>query len=168
MAYITTQIYPSPYGKLVLGSFDDKLCLCNWHNKKNKTVVNNRILKHLSAEFSEGNSPVLDQTVTQLDDYFQRKRTSFELPLLMVGTDFQKGVWQALSNVPFGHTISYQQLAKNIANEKAVRAAANANAANALSIIIPCHRVIGVHGNLVGYAGGIKAKQGLLKLEQAI
>jgi methylated-DNA-[protein]-cysteine S-methyltransferase len=77
-------------------------------------------------------------------------------------------VWQALLNVPFGHTISYQQLAKNIANEKAVRAAANANAANALSIIIPCHRVIGIHGNLMGYAGGIKTKQGLLKLEQTI
>jgi methylated-DNA-[protein]-cysteine S-methyltransferase len=165
MAYITTQIYPTPYGKLVLGCFDDKLCLCNWHNKKNKATVNNRLLKHLNAGFIEGNSPVLDEAAAQLDDYFNHKRTTFELPLLMVGTDFQKRVWQALLNVPFGHTISYQQLAQNIANEKAVRAAANANAANALSIIIPCHRVIGIHGKLVGYAGGIKAKRGLLKLE---
>jgi methylated-DNA-[protein]-cysteine S-methyltransferase len=168
MAYITTQLYSSPYGNLVLGAFDNKLCLCNWQNKKNKVAVNKRLLKHLNAEFIEGDSPVLKQTIAQLDDYFSNKRTTFELPLLMVGTDFQKQVWQTLLKIPYGHTISYQQLAQNIANEKAVRAAANANAANAISIIVPCHRIIGIHGNLVGYAGGLEAKQGLLKLEQTI
>jgi len=168
MAYITTRLYPSPYGNLVLGSFDNKLCLCNWQNKKNKVAVNNRLLRHLNAEFIEGDSPVLMQTISQLDDYFSNKRTTFELPLLMAGTDFQEQVWQTLLKVPFGQTLSYQQLAQNIAHKKAVRAVANANAANAISIIIPCHRIIGINGKLVGYAGGLAAKQGLLELEQAI
>jgi methylated-DNA-[protein]-cysteine S-methyltransferase len=84
----------------------------------------------------------------------------------MVGTDFQKRVWEALLRVPFGTTSTYLQLAKNIKNEKAVRAVASANGANSMSIIIPCHRIIGSNGKLVGYAGGLPIKKQLLKLEQ--
>jgi methylated-DNA-[protein]-cysteine S-methyltransferase len=84
---------------------------------------------------------------------------------LLVGSDFQKRVWQALQQVPFGSVSSYRQLAESIGNPKAVRAVANANGANAISIIIPCHRIIGSNGRLVGYAGGLKAKAALLKLE---
>jgi len=84
----------------------------------------------------------------------------------MVGTDFQKRVWEALLRVPFGTTSTYLQLAKNIKNEKAVRAVAAANGANSMSIIIPCHRIIGSNGKLVGYAGGLPIKKQLLKLEQ--
>ena len=131
-------------------------------------AVNNRLLKHFGAEFIEGNSPILDQTVSQLDDYFAHKITKFELPLAMAGTDFQQQVWKDLIKIPFGQTLSYQQLAQNMAKPKAVRAVANANAANAISIIIPCHRIIGANGQLVGYAGGLEVKQGLLKLEQVM
>ena len=84
----------------------------------------------------------------------------------MVGTDFQKKVWEALLNVPYGPTLSYLQLAKNIKNEKVVRAVAAANGANSMAIIIPCHRIIGSNGELVGYAGGLPIKKRLLKLEQ--
>jgi len=93
-------------------------------------------------------------------------KKQFDVPLQMVGTDFQKSVWEALLNVPYGITSSYLQLAKNIKNEKAVRAVAAANGANSMAIIIPCHRIIGSNGELVGYAGGLPIKKRLLKLEQ--
>ena len=85
----------------------------------------------------------------------------------MVGTDFQKQVWEALLKVPFGSTSTYLQLAKDIGNEKTVRAVANANGANSIGIVIPCHRIIGSNGELVGYAGGLPTKKRLLKLEQS-
>ncbi|HIP27800.1 MAG TPA: methylated-DNA--[protein]-cysteine S-methyltransferase, partial [Sulfurovum sp.] len=86
-------------------------------------------------------------------------------PLLMVGTDFQRSVWDGLIKIPYGTTASYLELSKNIDNEKAVRAVASANGANAISILIPCHRIIGSNGDLVGYAGGLSAKKKLLELE---
>ncbi len=98
------------------------------------------------------------ETTRQLDEYFARERRDFDLPLLAIGTVFQKNVWDALLKIPFGKTSSYQQLARDIGNANAVRAVAAANGANAISIIVPCHRVVGSNGNLVGYAGGLKAK----------
>lgn len=110
--------------------------------------------------------PVLRQAVTQLDEYFAGLRNEFDLPLAATGTDFQNQVWQALTTIPYGETWSYQDFANAIGNPKAVRAVGLANGKNPISIVVPCHRVIGKSGKLTGYAGGVERKQRLLALEQ--
>ena len=119
----------------------------------------------LHAVYEEGASEVIAMAIIQLDEYFARKRTEFDMPLLFAGTDFQKTVWQELLNIPYGKTVSYGELSRKLGNPKAVRAVAAANGANALSIFIPCHRVVGSNRQLIGYAGGLAAKQGMLALE---
>ncbi|MGF1722026.1 methylated-DNA--[protein]-cysteine S-methyltransferase [Vibrio kyushuensis] len=109
--------------------------------------------------------PILKETITQLDEYFSQKRKEFSLPIASQGTDFQQQVWRALCKIPYGESWSYQQLAEKIENPKAVRAVGLANGKNPVSIIVPCHRVIGKSGKLTGYAGGIDVKKSLLKLE---
>jgi methylated-DNA-[protein]-cysteine S-methyltransferase len=166
MNEISVQYYKSPYGELVLGAFGEKLCLCNWRYRKNRASIDGRLAKCLAAAFIEGDNAVLKRAISQLDEYFNYKRKLFDIPLLMVGTDFQKRVWTELAKVPFGKTSSYLQLAERVGNKKAVRAVASANGANAISIIIPCHRIIGSNGQLAGYAGGLTTKKKLLELEQ--
>jgi len=130
-----------------------------------RSRIDNRIEKGLKAKFLEKNDEVLEKSMHQLDEYFNYKRKIFGIPLLMVGTEFQKNVWNGLIKIPFGETLSYLQLAENIANGNSVRAVASANGANAISIFIPCHRVIGSNGKLVGYAGGLDTKEKLLNIE---
>jgi methylated-DNA-[protein]-cysteine S-methyltransferase len=132
-----------------------------------RATVDNRVKKGLDAEFIEVDDDVLVRARQQLDEYLTRDRQVFDIPLLLVGTDFQKSVWNELINVPYGLTSTYLQLAKNIDNERAVRAVASANGANSIAIIVPCHRIIGSNGELVGYGGGLALKQRLLKLEQS-
>lgn len=108
----------------------------------------------------------MSETVLQLDEYFSRKRQDFDIPLLLIGTDFQKHVWRSLMDIPYGVAISYAELARRVGDAKAVRAVASANAANPISILIPCHRVIGSNHKLVGYGGGLSVKKHLLELEQ--
>ncbi|MFV1976338.1 MAG: methylated-DNA--[protein]-cysteine S-methyltransferase [Candidatus Scalindua sp.] len=165
MKQINCQYFQSPFGEIVLGSFDNKLCICDWRFRKMRDRIDNRIENGLKTKFVEHNSEILEETIQQLDEYFSYKRKIFDIPLLMVGTDFQKSVWNGLLKIPFGKTSSYLELAENIANSNSIRAVASANGANAISIIIPCHRVIGSNGKLVGYAGGLKAKEKLLNLE---
>lgn len=160
------QYFNSPYGELVLGAFDNKLCLCDWRYRKMRAEVDARLSKSLNANFVEARNEIIDDTAEQLHEYFNYKRQIFTIPLLMAGTVFQKSVWSELLNVRFGTTSSYLQLAEKIGNKKAVRAVASANGANAISIIIPCHRIIGSNGQLVGYAGGLSTKEKLLNLEQ--
>lgn len=166
MNQINRQYYKTPYGELILGSYDEKLCMCDWRYRKMRSTIDNRLKKWLQAEFVEEDDVVLKAARQQLDEYFNGKRTVFDIPLLMVGTEFQKSVWNALIQTPFGTSLSYLELAEKINNKKAVRAVASANGANAISIFIPCHRIIGSNGELVGYAGGLQAKKKLLKLEQ--
>lgn len=109
---------------------------------------------------------ILINTIKQLDEYFSGKRTIFTLPLAAKGTEFQQSVWQALCKIPYGETWNYQQIAEAIGNPKAVRAVGLANGRNPISIIVPCHRVIGKSGKLTGYAGGINRKASLLELER--
>lgn len=111
-------------------------------------------------------NPVLKEAVKQLDEYFQAKRTDFELPLDPEGTLFQKSVWDKLRLIPFGATCSYQQIANTIEKPKAARAVGQANNRNPLPIVIPCHRVIGSNDSLVGYAGGLTTKKWLLEHEK--
>ena len=162
---INIKNYKSPLGEMIIGSYEGKLCLADWKNRKSRSTIDRRIQKALSAEYIEESSEVIEETITQLKEYFSHKRKHFDIPLLMSGTAFQKSVWEALMNVPYGHTISYVQLAKNAGNAKAVRAVASAVGANAISILIPCHRIIGSDGTLTGYAGGLDVKRKLLEIE---
>lgn len=120
-----------------------------------------------SGESDHADRCVLDCAARQLDEYFAAQRRVFDLPLLTVGTPFQRAVWELLTEIPFGKTRSYAWLAAQLGHPRAVRAVAAANRANALSIFIPCHRVVGSNGSLTGYAGGLAAKRLLLELEQA-
>ncbi|MDR1407868.1 MAG: methylated-DNA--[protein]-cysteine S-methyltransferase [Tannerella sp.] len=165
---ITIQHYESPCGKLLLGSCDDKLCLCNWQGKRHRQIVDERIRNGLQASFEEGVSDVTANAAVQLDEYFGGKRTVFDMPLLFVGTDFQQSVWQLLPEIPYGQTLSYAALSLRLGRPEAVRAVANANGANALSIFVPCHRVIGSNDRLTGYGGGLAAKMFLIKLEYLV
>ena len=113
-------------------------------------------------------TPIIKETFTQLEEYFKGKRKTFNLPLKLEGTDFQKSVWKALLTIPYGKTATYKDIAKIIGNEKASRAVGMANNKNKLLILIPCHRIIGSNGNLTGYAGGLEIKQQLLSLEKSI
>jgi methylated-DNA-[protein]-cysteine S-methyltransferase len=111
--------------------------------------------------------PLLLETEKQLNAYFNNTLKTFDLPLSLIGTEFQQQVWNQLITIPFGKTISYLELAKQLGDEKCIRAAASANGKNPISIIIPCHRVIGSNGALVGYSGNIERKAFLLKHEGA-
>ena len=179
---IRTVRYQSPCGEMLLGAAGDRLCLCNWANELHPGRVEQRLRTILKAQFedcgqvqSEGGvipeqcrtsmPEVLRQTVRELDEYFRGERREFDIPLLLAGSDFQKRVWQQLPRIPYGQTASYGELAAAIGSPRSVRAVANANGANAISIILPCHRVIGSDGSLTGYGGGLRAKQYLLDLE---
>ncbi|RYX79931.1 methylated-DNA--[protein]-cysteine S-methyltransferase [bacterium] len=113
----------------------------------------------------DANFPLLLETEKQLSEYFSGTRTSFDLPLDFRGTDFQKSVWAELLKIPFGETRTYGQIAHSLNNPKSVRAVGAANGRNPISIIAPCHRVIGANGTLTGFAGGLPAKHHLLQLE---
>ena len=109
---------------------------------------------------------IIDETIKQLDEYFSYKRQIFDLPLCMKGTEFQKQVWNELLKIPYSQIRTYKDIATAINNPKAIRAVGNANNKNPIAIIIPCHRVIGANGDLIGYAGGLDKKQKLLDLEK--
>lgn len=162
---IYTQHYVSSFGELILGSFENQLCLCDWRYRKQRANIDKRLQDGLKADFVDETSDVLEATKFQLGEYFKGVQKVFQLPIVLVGTDFQKSVWNELLKIPFGETRTYLQLSKQLNNEKAIRAVASVNGANALSIIVPCHRIIGSDGNMVGYAGGLQAKKKLLQLE---
>ena len=140
MNKINIQHHNTKYGELIIGSYEDKLCMLDWKHRKMRKSIDNRITKNLNATFINQDSKVIQNTITELEEYFNLERKKFDIPLLILGTPFQISVWKALIKVPYGTTSSYLQLSKDIENEKAVRAVANANGANAISIIIPCHR----------------------------
>jgi methylated-DNA-[protein]-cysteine S-methyltransferase len=166
MNQIKVQFCTTKIGELILGSFEEQLCLLDFRYRKKRNTVDSRIKRGLHAEFVESDSETIQQTLKQLREYLNGERKVFKLPLLWVGTAFQKAVWRSLMNIPYGATATYLQVATEIGNEKAVRAVANANGANAIGLIIPCHRIIGSDGQLVGYGGGLRIKKHLLDLER--
>ncbi len=159
------QYYDSPCGKIIMGATTGELCLCDWMGKDCAAKNLRRIVRTLNVELREESSPVLERTKTQLDEYFAGRRKAFDLPLHPVGTPFQKRVWWALQEIPFGETRTYREIAGQAGNLKAVRAVAQAIGANGICIIIPCHRVIGSDGSLTGFAGGLDIKKALLGVE---
>jgi len=166
MNQINIQLHKTEIGEVILGSFRGKLCLLGFRSREMTRTVDDRIKKALNAEFVEHDDEILEKTRTQLDEYLKGRRSEFDIPVLMVGTDFQKSVWNALLQVPYGATASYLQIARAIGKEKAVRAVGNACRANPIGIIVPCHRIIGSDGSLVGYYGGLSLKRRLLNLER--
>lgn len=148
----------SPVGLLTLVANEHGLAAVLWENDDPKRV-------RLGPLHEDTQHPVLVEVERQLRDYFGGKREKFELQLDFNGTEFQKKVWEALLTIPFGETRSYAQIAEQIGNPGAVRAVGAANGKNPISIIAPCHRVIGSNGKLTGFAGGMEAKAFLLKLE---
>ncbi len=166
MTQINIQRHRTEIGGVVLGSFRGRLCLLGFGGREVRRTVEDRIKKTLNAEFVERDGKVLEKTRRQLDEYFKGLRRKFDIPLLMVGTDFQKSVWKALMSIPCGATSTYGQIAEDIGNPRVVRAVGSACGANPISIIVPCHRVLGSNGELVGYGGGLSLKRRLLELEQ--
>ena len=149
----------SPVGALKLVAHDQALVAVMWDNEDHKRVRLAELIENIQH-------PMLLKVKQQLEQYFAGQRQQFNLPLDVQGTDFQQRVWRALLTIPYGETRSYKDIALQIGNEKAVRAVGAANGRNPISIIAPCHRVIGSGGALVGFAGGLDKKQILLSLEQ--
>lgn len=146
--------YQSPIGFLEIRGTAENITAVNFVDSETKQ--------------SDQVSTLLAGCVQQLDEYFHHKRWEFDLPLSPQGTSFQQSVWDELRKIPYGLTVSYLEIGKRIGNPKAVRAIGSANGANPIPILIPCHRVIGANGKLVGYGGGIWRKEWLLKHEQNI
>ena len=149
----------SPVGVLKLVANDISLIAVLWENE-----TPNRV--RLAELIENKQHPILLETQKQLSEYFEGQRKVFDLPLDFEGTEFQQKVWQALLTIPFGETRSYKDVAEQIGNVKAVRAVGAANGKNPISIIAPCHRVVGANGKLVGFAGGLENKDILLKIEK--
>jgi len=156
----------TPLGPMVAGATDQGLCLLEFFDRKMLETQLKRLTKLINASFVPGEHVLFLKLNQQLKEYFSGKLKSFTIPLDIPGTDFQKNVWQVLLQIPYAKTRSYQQQAEYTNNPKAVRAVAKANGDNRISIIIPCHRVIGKDGSLTGYGGGLWRKQRLLELEQ--
>jgi methylated-DNA-[protein]-cysteine S-methyltransferase len=149
----------TPVGTLTLAATDDGLAAILWENDRPS-----RVQLHLVAE--ENAHPVLVETERQLNEYFAGQRTQFALMLDVSGTPFQRAVWKALLTIPFGETRSYADIARQIGKPTAVRAVGAANGRNPVSIVTPCHRVVGSSGALTGFAGGLEVKGRLLALER--
>lgn len=160
--------YKTIIGELILGSYENQLCLLDFRYRKMRSIIDNRLLTNLDAFYFEKETPLLRITILQIKAYLKGTRTEFSLPIKMVGNPFQLKVWEALKTIPYGTTISYLDLARQIGDPNAVRAVASANGANAIALIIPCHRVIGSSQKLVGYAGGLRIKKKLLETELAL
>ena len=164
---IFIQYFKTAIGELIIGCFENQICLLDYRYRKMRSRVDTRIQTGLNAEYIEKETPLLRDVQLQVEAYLDGTRSVFTFPIKMVVTAFQCSVWEALLSIPYEKTMSYLKLAKQIGDEKAVRAVASANGANALALIIPCHRIIGSTNKLVGYAGGIPIKKRLLKLEIA-
>lgn len=157
---ICYEIYPSAFGDLGIAASEAGLVGIDLQTGKRPLPVR--------TEWRRAATALTDLAAVQLNAYFGGERQGFDLPLNAAGTPFQQSVWRALCAIPYGETRSYRELAEAIGNPSAVRAVARANGANPLSIVVPCHRVIGSDGTLTGYAGGLEMKARLLILEGAL
>lgn len=160
MRELVSKTIKTPVGRLTLVGSDAGLAAVLWENDKPGRVK-------LNIVGEAPRHPVLVEAERQLKEYFAGDRSRFDLKLDFAGTDFQKKVWKALLTIPFGQTRSYAQIARQIGKPTAMRAVGAANGRNPISIIAPCHRVVGADGSMTGFAGGIPVKEKLLALEAA-
>jgi methylated-DNA-[protein]-cysteine S-methyltransferase len=155
-----TAYYCSPIGILEIRSEEDKISSVLFINSSKGTQIDEELIS-----FDPPSSPIIKECIGQLEQYFSGERKVFSINTTQTGTEFQQEVWKELLNIPFGKTISYMELSKRLKNVKAIRAIGAANGNNSIAIVVPCHRVIGSNGDLVGYAGDLWRKQWLLEHE---
>ncbi|MEQ9103419.1 MAG: methylated-DNA--[protein]-cysteine S-methyltransferase [Rhodothermales bacterium] len=158
--------FTTPLGPVLAGTTDQGVCLLEFVDRRMLETQLAAVERRLTARFVPGRTDLTDRLEEQLEAYFKGRRTAFDVPLHMAGTAFQEAVWQGLMTIPYGKTRSYAEQAAAIGRPTAVRAVARANGDNRLSILIPCHRVVGSDGSLTGYGGGLWRKRALLGLEQ--
>lgn len=168
MEIIHLKTIETPLGDMFACAVDEGICLLEFTDRKNMEKQFKSLSKSLNAEIIEKDHHHFIQLENELKEYFEGKREKFEIPLFITGTEFQGKVWQLLREIPMGEIRTYKQQSEKLGNLKAIRAVGTANGINKIAILIPCHRVIGSNGELVGYAGGIWRKQKLLELEKAI
>jgi AraC family transcriptional regulator of adaptative response/methylated-DNA-[protein]-cysteine methyltransferase len=159
------EILDTPLGKMLACATNEGLCLLEFIDRRAFVTELKDLKRLLRATIEPGTNKHLIAVEKQLDEYFQGKRKKFDLPLITPGTEFQNTVWRKLLDIPFGETRSYKQQSIAVGNLGAIRAVGTANGANRISIIVPCHRVIGEDGSLTGYGGGLKRKRWLLDFE---
>ncbi len=161
MQKIFTSVMDTPLGEISIGSTKNAICQISYGSESH---LFNR-LKLKEYEVQEGQTKVMQTLKSEFKRYFSGDLKEFTVPLELIGTDFQQSVWNALTTIPFGETRTYTQQTKVIGDLKAIRAVASANGKNPISIVVPCHRVIGSDGSLTGYAGGLDKKKWLLQHE---
>ena len=162
---ISIRFLQTSIGIFILGATQEDVCMIEFMYRRSlKTQL--KSLKTISKkELVYQNSPLFEEVGNQIQEYIEKERQEFRLPILFFGTDFQKKVWEELKKIKYGETKSYLYLSEKLGDKNLVRAVANANGKNRLSIVIPCHRIIGHDGTLVGYAGGLQVKKKLLGIE---
>lgn len=163
---IKTTKVKTPLGEMIAGATDDGLCILEFAGRETVNTELNDLSILLKSSFKDGENKHLKTLRKQLKEYFEGKRKEFTVPLVIPGTEFQQSVWRELIKVPFGSTKSYLEQAIAIKKPRSVRAVANVNGMNRISIIIPCHRIIGSDGSLTGYGGGLERKKWLLDHEK--
>jgi AraC family transcriptional regulator of adaptative response/methylated-DNA-[protein]-cysteine methyltransferase len=156
----------TPLGPMLAAATDDALVLLEFADRRQRASQVTRIGRRLGAVYVPEASPVLDQAAAEVAEYFAGARRRFTLPVRSVGTPFEQEVWSVLQDIPFGETRSYADIARQVGRPDAVRAVGRANGMNSLAIVVPCHRVVGSDGRLVGYGGGLWRKEWLLELER--
>ena len=163
---IYTILIETPLGEMVAGSTEEGICLLEFTDRKMLPTEYKDLIRLLKTTMVEGDNVHLKTLKKQLKEYFCGERKEFTIPLVTPGSEFQQAVWKELQNIQFGSTRSYQEQAIALSRSESVRAVANANGMNRISIIIPCHRVIGSDGRLTGYGGGLRRKKWLLDHEK--
>jgi AraC family transcriptional regulator, regulatory protein of adaptative response / methylated-DNA-[protein]-cysteine methyltransferase len=156
----------TPIGIMVAGATKEGLCLLEFSDRQSLQSQKDEIAGILETTFDEGSNKYIRMLKKQLKEYFKGKRKEFTIPLITPGTEFQQAVWKELLKIPYGETRTYQEQADLLKNPGSVRAVAHANGSNRIAIIIPCHRVIGSDGHLVGYGGGLERKKWLIDHEK--
>ena len=164
---VTLTRVPTPLGPVVAGATDEGVCLLEFCDRRMLETQLRRLSRHMDAVYLPGGHPLLDAVARELEAYFGGTLERFSIPLQLPGTPFQRGVWDALREIPYGTTTSYGALARSLGRPAAVRAVARANGDNRLAILIPCHRVVRSDGQLCGYAGGVRRKAWLLDHERS-
>lgn len=163
---ITLRRFATPLGPMIAGSTGEGICLLEFTDRRMLETEFRDLGRSLKANFVYGTDRFITRLEEQMTEYFEGKRKIFDISLSTPGTEFENAVWRQLTTIPYGTTRSYEDQAKAVGNPKAVRAVANANGSNRVSIVIPCHRVIGKDGSLTGYGGGLWRKKWLLDFEK--
>lgn len=164
--YITTTCIETDLGMMIAAATGEGICMLEYADYKLLELELRQLAAFFKAPIVNGESQYFDMLREQIHEYLRGERKSFDIPIYLIGTDFQKQVWLSLLKIPYGCTISYKEQAEMLGAPLAVRAVANANGRNKISVILPCHRVIGADGALTGYGGGLWRKKKLLELER--